>query len=81
MNDSIEDLAARRLDQLGEVLGRPLGMRERPWETAWPQLGQRAVEFRRSIEPLANDRTPSAMVVLRALIELTILTLWIEQCP
>jgi hypothetical protein len=81
VSESIETLASKRLDALGAALRRPVGPHQQRWQLVVPQLGIRAADFRQSIDLLSENHVPSAMVVLRSLVDLTILTLWIERCP
>jgi hypothetical protein len=74
-----EDQLSARLDELETALRTPMRHR-RPWEGTGRLLASRAFEFRRSIEAVP-EYPASAMVIIRALADLTILTLWIELCP
>jgi hypothetical protein len=78
---AIEDDLSARLDELEEALRAPWRVnRRRRWEATSRLLAARGFEFRRSVETL-RGKPASAMVVARALADLTILTLWIERCP
>jgi hypothetical protein len=78
---AIEDELSARLDALEEALRTPWrpDVRRR-WEATSRLLAARGFELRRSVEAL-REHPASAMVVSRALADLTILTLWIELCP
>jgi hypothetical protein len=77
---ALMDALSVRLDQLAPAFTVPVTPRQ-PWLRVIGLFGSRAVEFRRAIELQLPTSPAAALVILRALVDLTILTLWVEHCP
>jgi hypothetical protein len=80
MSGVSEDELSSALDALASKFIVPAGRYPRELAVV-VQLGIRADSFRRAIERERAEAPAAAMVLLRALIDLLILTLWVERCP
>jgi hypothetical protein len=77
---AFEDDLASILDELAKRFQVRVD-RKVPQNTIAQMIALRAIEFRRMAFILADPSPASAMVVLRALVDATILVQWIELCP